>query len=60
LIQVADIISCQEKVGFYLTAQGCAIEQEMLEKLSISEAQIEEVRAKLPDKLAEAEASLSP
>ncbi len=59
LIQVADILSCQEKVGFYLTAQNGVIAAEMLDALSVTQAQIDDVRAALPQKLAEAEATLS-
>ena len=59
LIQVADALCCQEQVGFYLTARGGAITAEMLDTLSVTPEQIEEVRATLPDKMAEAEASLA-
>lgn len=59
LIQTADILACEEQVGFYLTAYGATITDEMLEALSISRDQLEEVRASLPELLAEAEATLS-
>ncbi|MEK6675328.1 MAG: HDOD domain-containing protein [Planctomycetota bacterium] len=59
LIQIADTLSCQEKTGFYLTAKTGTITKEMLDTLSITQAQIDDIRASLPDKLAEAEATLS-
>ncbi len=59
LIHVADVIVCQEKAGFYLTAQHAAINPEHLELLSISEEQLSEVRASLPEQLADAESTLT-
>ena len=59
LIQVADVLCCQEKIGFYLTAQGDTIEPHMLETLGISEKQLEEVRAVLPETVEEAEATFA-
>jgi len=59
LIQVADVMCCQEKIGFYLTARNGVITEEMLEQLSLSRQQLEEVRESLPDQVAEAEATLS-
>ncbi len=58
LIQLADVLSCQDQLGFYLTAQDSAITEEMLDVLKITTEQLEEIRAELPDKLADAEASL--
>ncbi len=58
LIQVADIMSCQEKVGFYLSAQGGEITPAMLESLAITQEQCDEVREGLPEQLADAEATL--
>jgi putative nucleotidyltransferase with HDIG domain len=59
LIKVADVLSCQEKLGFYLTHQQGRITPDVLEALSMSAAQFEEVRAVLPEKLQEAESTLS-
>lgn len=59
LIQTADVMVCEEKIGFYLTAQSQTITDEMLEVLAVSRDQVEEVRAELPDQLAEAESTLS-
>ena len=58
LIQVADILCCEEKIGFYLTSQGEQITPEMLEALSITQEQLDEVREALPEQLEEAEATL--
>ena len=59
LIQAADILCCQERIGFYLTSQGSAIEPHMLETLGITEEQLEEIRFSLPEAVEEAEATLS-
>lgn len=59
LIQLADILCCQEKIGFYLTAQHDEITEDMLELLGVSPAQIEEVRANLAEQVAEAEFTLT-
>lgn len=59
LIRVADNLCCQGQVGFYLTARPGEITEEMLDTLSVTPEQIEEVRTALPDKMAEAEASLA-
>ena len=59
LIQMADIVCCQEKVGFYLTAQHDQVTDEMLDVLSITREQFEEVRTSLEDQVAEAEATLT-
>lgn len=59
LVQVADILCCKEKIGFHLTAQDATIEPHMLETLSITKEQLEEIRVALPDSVEEAEASLA-
>ncbi len=59
LIQVADIVCCQEKIGFYLTAPHDLITEEQLEVLGITGEQLEEIRASLPDQVADAEATLT-
>lgn len=58
LIQMADVMCCQEKIGFYLTAQGGNITPEMLDLIGVTEAQLNQVRADLPAKIADAEATL--
>ncbi|MDO8632818.1 MAG: hypothetical protein Q7R41_20235, partial [Phycisphaerales bacterium] len=59
VIHLADMIACQERMGFYLTAQNESINPELLELLHISEEQVNEVRAALPEQLADAEATLA-
>lgn len=59
LVQVADILCCQEKIGFYLTAPHDRITDEMLDTLGISAEQLEEVRVNLSDQVADAEATLT-
>ena len=59
LVQVADILCSQEKIGFHLTTEGAAIEPHMLDTLSITEEQLEEVRLGLPEAVVDAEATLA-
>ena len=58
VIRAADIMACQEKIGFYFTARHDDISPEILEALGITAAQFEEVRASVPQQLEEAEATL--
>ena len=58
LIRLADVLCCQEEIGFYLTNRDGAITEEMLDTLSITQAQLEDVRASLADQITEAEVSL--
>ena len=59
LIQLADILCCQEKIGFYLTAQHGQVTTELLDALGITPEQLEEVREQLAEQVAEAEATLT-
>lgn len=59
LVRVADVLACEERIGVYLTAQNDTITQEMLDTLQITQEQIDEVRANLPEQLEEAEATLT-
>ncbi|MCH7839178.1 MAG: HDOD domain-containing protein [Planctomycetes bacterium] len=59
LIQVADVLACQEQVGFYLTAQYDEITPEMLEALNLTQEQFDEVRATLAEQVSDTEATLS-
>ncbi len=59
LIHMADVMCCQEKLGMYLTAQREQITPDLFETLGITPAQLDEIRAELPEKLAEAEATLA-
>ncbi len=59
LIRMADVLCCQEKVGFYLTAQGSEITEEMYDTLGITPEQFEEIRTNLPDKLDDASVTLA-
>lgn len=55
LIKVADILCCQEQIGFYLTAAGKEIPVELLETLGVTEEQIEEIRSTLQEQVSDAE-----
>ena len=59
VIQLADILCCQEKIGFYLTAQNQTITEEMLDTLSITLEQVDEIRGTLAEQVAEGEATLT-
>lgn len=59
LLQIADIICCQEEIGFYLTARHGAVTDEMLARISVTAEQIEVIRSELPEKIADVEASLA-
>lgn len=59
LIQLADMLVCHEQLGFYLTAQNASITPEILDALSITQAQLDEVRECLPDLVADAETTLT-
>ncbi len=59
LIRLADVLCCQEQIGFYLTARHDVVTEEMLDILSITQDQVEDVRVTLLEQLAEAEATLT-
>lgn len=59
LIHTADVMACQEQIGFHLTAQTESITEEMLDTLSVTLQQLEEVRQALPDQVADAEGTLT-
>ena len=59
VIQLADVLCCQEQIGFYLTARNREITAEMLDTLSISLEQIEEIRNTLADQVSDADISLT-
>lgn len=59
LIHIADVLVCQEKIGFYITAMHQDIPDSLLELLCITREQVEEVRQNLPELLEEAESTLS-
>jgi HD-like signal output (HDOD) protein len=57
-LQVADILCCNEKLGFYLTAFGQEITPEMLEPIGVTAEQVEEIKTGLPEAVEEAEGML--
>jgi HD-like signal output (HDOD) protein len=58
IIHVADILCCQEQIGFYFTARGAQVTEEMLGLLKITPEDIEEIRAALAEEVSEAEHTL--
>lgn len=59
LIHIADVLCCQEKIGFYLTAQHSVVTEDMLDPLGITYEQFDELRSTLIDQVTEAEATLT-
>jgi HD-like signal output (HDOD) protein len=59
LIKIADVLCCHQKIGFCLTAQNARITEDLLDVLAITSKQLEQVRAALPQQVAEAEATLT-
>lgn len=59
LIHVADVIACQEQLGFYLTSQNDVVNPSILELLGLTDQHVSEVRDTLPRQLAEAESTLT-
>ncbi len=59
LIQVADVLCCQEKIGFYLTAQHKSVTEQMLDALSITSEEVEQIRESLTEQVTEAEGTLA-
>ncbi|MHC4696048.1 MAG: HDOD domain-containing protein [Planctomycetota bacterium] len=60
LIKMADVLCCEEEIGFYLTARGSAITEEMFDTLGITHEQFEEIRTNLPEKLDDVVTTLAP
>lgn len=58
LIHMADMMCCEEEIGFYLTAQGGTLTQDMFDTLEVTPEQIQEIRESLAEKVADAEAAL--
>ena len=52
-VQVADIVCCQNEIGFYLSAQTADVTDEMLDLLGVSESQVNEVLELLPERIEE-------
>ena len=59
LVQIADVLCCQEKLGFYQTAERGTITDDMLAEIGITREQLDEVRENLAADLEDAEATLS-
>lgn len=55
LLRMADVLCCQEQIGFYLTAQHAMITEKMLDTIGVTEAQLNGLRETLPDQVAEAQ-----
>ncbi|GMU36625.1 MAG: HDOD domain-containing protein [Phycisphaerae bacterium] len=59
VVKIADVLCCQEKLGFFYTHENGQITDAMLEDIGISREQLDETRAELPDQLADAEGTLT-
>lgn len=54
-VQLADIICCQNELGFYLTAQTQEVADEALALIGVSEPKVAEVLETLPERIHETE-----
>jgi len=59
LVHVADVLACQLELGFNLSAKDEPILPDDLATIGIDDAQLEEIRAELPEATDAAEATLS-
>jgi HD-like signal output (HDOD) protein len=58
IVHCADILCCQEKYGFYLTAQHEEFTEELLNSIGVSLEQLVEIRDSMEEELEEAQAML--
>jgi HD-like signal output (HDOD) protein len=56
LVHIADVLCCQMKQGFYLTAMGQSVGEVELNSIGLQQAVYDEVVQQLPEKFAQAEA----
>ncbi|MHC4609556.1 MAG: hypothetical protein ACYS7M_04335, partial [Planctomycetota bacterium] len=54
-VHVADILCCEQKLGFYQTSEGLELNAELLEIIGLTEEQLEQVKSKLQQELEDAE-----
>ena len=59
LIQLADVLASQERVGFYLTAHDGQLNQDMMEILGISAEDVQAIRESIPELVADATGTLA-
>jgi len=59
MVYVADTLCCHEHFGFHLTAAHQVIDETLLVSIGLTEAQLEELRAELPEQIEAAEAMLT-
>ncbi|MEE9295265.1 MAG: HDOD domain-containing protein [Phycisphaerae bacterium] len=59
IIHLAVILCCKEKIGFYLSADGAELTDELLEHVQLQRGQIDELLEELDDNIAAAEATLA-
>ena len=54
-VQIADIICCQNQIGFYLTAEHNEVTEQMLEYIGTDEHKVAQALEDLPDRIQETE-----
>ncbi|MEP0842830.1 MAG: HDOD domain-containing protein [Phycisphaerae bacterium] len=59
MVFAADTLCGHERYGFYLTAEGQALDDRLLESIGLTEAQFNTVREELPEQIEAAEAILT-
>ena len=57
-VHVADVLCCQQQIGFYQTADALELTDEILEAAGIDQAKLGEVAAKLDEELEETQSML--
>jgi HD-like signal output (HDOD) protein len=57
-VHAADVICCQDRHGFHLTADGEEFTEALLEDLQLTMEDIDEIREQLPEQIAMAETAL--
>ena len=57
-IYTADVLCCQQKLGFYLTSEGMELTDELLETIGLNGEQLEEITESLRQEVDEAETTL--
>jgi len=58
-VQIADIICCQNELGFYLTARQQEVTEDMLETIQVSVDRVHEILETLPERIEETRAIFS-
>ena len=56
LVHIADVLACHMRLGFWLTAHDAELDPALLESVGISDQDLEQVQAQIPEELEAAQA----